>query len=970
MGGKSIRKQIILLIALITLVMFVMGGVSAENIDSSSNQISANDVNGISDSSDSLLESPVSINVKVNYEYPNDINQISPDFYIVNDGKYLNFTKTFDFNSKSWIININDDSALNYTITAMSSGYISQSKIVSGNDLLNPITFDLKATEAYNLGMKVTQIADQKLDFKNADDILVISTAGVIKLNGKTTEDALEAILNYGNNIPYSNVLMLRQSTAGPIDFAFIVKKGNQLNAIVFENRSLKPSYLGTISENMSKQEWNAYYNSIQGDNAWSFASLANGWVAGVSREVLQEAAFHGHICEGTLGGFSIVQALLKYYPPIQESSTGGGSPSDVTSFKILGVPGGSDDDAAMFFLDATIGKKAYTGIDTTNKGATENMIGFIRWYDSKKTGDLIIMSLNSTNVKKLFTQETGIDPDAGSLEELKYGTWWINKINNNPGCLVDFLYEFTNLTSEQFYYLIGANEDDTGAPYLIDAHGLDMEYILSLNLPTATRTNTDNVKGTLTDEEMKQIGIEAARLGKSIFKEELGIDVDRDAIDFAAFTSAGYVYFNGQETFSVRDGLYEELGTSLFSKDMLQYHQALWKPLWFTFVLRHPDSKDVHVVYVRYDPDGTFFVGDDNGHKVTNIGIDTLNNATKENQLKKTFFPDGNWGSIQSIANAWISNPNFDQIISFLYHNHVCPGVQPGFFITDFINENYPLGENESYTYIASGIYCKDDSLTYLLGLSPGLGNYFVQKLPFEENDQTTTTTGLQGVFVIWDSNLNIGKAFILNYTQGKIDTSMYSTSDAKRYNQIQSYIDLYNGEDHPYVLSEPKILASCEKWITEEQFNTLKQGGDDFNIISYMKNLEDVSKEDLLKQLDDKNSEDANGGNSNDETNSGNVISNSTSNSNSEPQQSSNTNRPSQGATNVGFSSVPISSQSSVSEDNAGDSADDSSEGKAYEINKPVSKSASNNNLIYAIIGVLIVGVLFGVGYMKRKN
>ncbi len=46
---------------------------------------------------------------------------------------------------------------------------------------------------------------------------------------------------------------------------------------------------------------------------------------AGVSREVLQEAAFHGHICEGTLGGYSIVKALIKYYPPVQETLTGGG---------------------------------------------------------------------------------------------------------------------------------------------------------------------------------------------------------------------------------------------------------------------------------------------------------------------------------------------------------------------------------------------------------------------------------------------------------------------------------------------------------------------------------------------------------------------------------------------------------------------------------------------------------------------
>lgn len=142
---------------------------------------------------------------------------------------------------------------------------------------------------------------------------------------------------------------MLRDTAVNPIDFAFIVKRGNELKAVIYENGSRSYSYLGTISENMTKEQWNNYIRSIHGQNAWSFASLANGWIAGVSREVLQEAAFHGHICEGTLGGYSIVKALIKYYPPVQETLTGGGSPADVTSYKILGVPGGSDDDAVLF---------------------------------------------------------------------------------------------------------------------------------------------------------------------------------------------------------------------------------------------------------------------------------------------------------------------------------------------------------------------------------------------------------------------------------------------------------------------------------------------------------------------------------------------------------------------------------------------------------------------------------------------
>ena len=1004
----------ILLITLITFVMLVISGVSAENaIDASDiSEVSISDDIGISnvgsndfesvssenadiiDESDSVIgedansndiikdsgSSASSINVKVGYEYSDDANKISPDFYIVSeDGEYLNFTKSFDFNSKKWILSLDEALEGNYNISAMSAGYVTESKIISSSSL-SDVSFDFKATEAYKLGMTVTESADKILDFENADDILVVTTAGLAKLNGETSEDAMEAILNYGEFMAYSNVVMLRQSAIDPVDFAFIIKKGNQLKAVVFQNASTTPIYSGTISENMTKKEWNAYYNAVVGENAWSFASLANGWAAGVPREILQEAAFHGHICEGTLGGFSIIQALMKYYPPVQENNPGNDqSPADITAYKVLGVPGGSDDDAALFFLDDTIGKTGYTGMDTTYTGVNENMMGFIRWYGSIGQGDLIIISFNSSEVKKLFTKETNIDPDAGSLEELKYCSWWIKQINDDPVKLVDFLYEFTGLNEEQYYYLMGNAEELDGIDGetidAVDGHGLDLEYILSLNLAKATRTNTDTVKASLSDDELKQIGIDAANKAKQIFKEELGIDIDRDDVDFTVVTDASYAYLNGQETVVVRDGLYESLGATLYSQTLLNLHQAIWKPLWFAFALRYPDSDVVNMVYLRYNPDTKdFFVGQLDGDRVVDIGFNTLNNSAKLRAIEKTFVPDGNWFNIQTIINAWNEHPLYDQMSTFLYHAHVCPGVQPGFFMADFIQENYPLGENESYTYIANNIYCKDDSLTYLLDLSPGLGNYYVQKLPYTETagDEVALNGNNQGVLIIWDDELKIGKAVILSTTMASVDTSMYGTSEAKRALQIKANIDLYNGRSNPYLIAAPNVGSHYEKWITEEQFNALKQGaGDDFNPISYLKSLENVTKEDLLKSMQNSNStnDNSNSANSNDGTN---TKDGSSANANAGTGANSNNNNPTSNP-NVSSRSAGVGTNGPIatvapSEDAV---ADGPSEDAAYEVSKtPSTKSTDPNALAYAVVGVLAIGALLGLGYVKRNR
>lgn len=298
------------------LILFSLSAVSAENNVST-------DINDM----DNKTESDIRLNIDVNYEYSNDNENIVTDFKIISNGRNLPFEKAFDNNTNQYILKLSPNNHLDgkYTINALTAGYITQSK----NITINPNTadvyigFEMKATDAYKLGQKVTESADKALDFKSADDILVITTAGIPKYNGITSEDAIEAILNSQyNTIAYSNVLMLRQSEFDKIAFAFVVKKGNLLKIAVFENSSTDYCYLGTISEDMTKEEWNKYFNSVTSENAWAFASLANGWNAGVPKEILQEAAFHGHICEGTLGGFSIVKALLYYYPPIYKEST------------------------------------------------------------------------------------------------------------------------------------------------------------------------------------------------------------------------------------------------------------------------------------------------------------------------------------------------------------------------------------------------------------------------------------------------------------------------------------------------------------------------------------------------------------------------------------------------------------------------------------------------------------------------
>lgn len=948
------------------LVLFVMGGVSAQDVDV------------VCDTSDVLsVDSGLSqVNVDVNYEFPNDNGKITPTFNVVN-----NTVKSQDYNAanKQYNVLINSDVSDKVNFSVSAPGYITQYKFVDVNST-SPIKVDMMASESYKLGYEITAKADSLLDFKNADGVLAITTAGVPKLNGQTSEPAIDGILNYATEyISYGrgNILMLRQTAVDPIDFCFVVKKGNELTAAIFTNGNKKEVYLGTISEYMTTSQWNALYKAVGGENAFSFASLANGWYDGVTFDVLQEAAFHGHICEGTLGGYTITKALLQYYPPIQETGNGKQSPGDITSYKVLGVPGDSSNDAVIFFLDATSGKTSYVGFNTTSTGATEKMVGFIRWNSKTNRGTIIVMEYDSDANKALFEKETGITGD-GSLEQLKYNTWWINRIYNNPASLVNVLIEKEGLNKEQYLYLVGVESDDEDEEgHVINAtnsHGLDYAYIQSLDLPNAVRDNVIAKKGSLTYNDFKAIGQNAAKTAKEIYEKELGIKIHKDMPNLMVMTSAGYVMINEQSTEACWDGLFEELGSRLSRKTLLPDHKAIWTPLWFNFVLNQDDGS-LMSIYMRYNEDGTFYIGEYNGTNLYNINMTTLNNSAVSGGISSEAYIDGNYFSIQSISNAWSAGPAFDQIMSFLFHNHACPGVQPGFFMVDYIQENFPLNENQSYIYIANEQYCKDDSLEYILDVSPGLGNYFVQKLTSDEY-KGAEDFDEEGILIIWDSANNIGQAVSLSYQWPSPDLSAYATSESKRAAQIQAFIDLYNGRENPIVTENyHKVGHSDSRWISHDQLQTILSGGEGSSL-KYLRSLEDISKEDLLKQIAE-----SNGQNSNSESNSSNTNTNANTNTNTNPNGNANNQAiPSRTTTQSGYSSVgvsssPVSTSASASEDTSSESPSNdasSNNQKSHEIDKKpsVTKSGNNNNLVYAVIGALIIGVLFGLGYMRTKK
>lgn len=778
------------------------------------------------------------------------------------------------------------------------------------------VVFDMVATPNYRLGREVTKKADHLLNLNvaNPENILCITSAGLTYLNNTTTEDCLEGILNGTNGkITYGqgNLLTLRKTRVDPTNFAFILKNGNNLTVAYYDQNG-NLVYHGTISANMTNTQWNTFVSKFGQDDAFPYISLANAWAAGLPSDTLRQASYHGHLCLGTISGQAMIQTLLKYYPPGDLV----GGVQEETSYRVLGVPGNSDDDAYMYTLDLTSGKRAYVGYATAEDNT---LTGFIKWCAATNSGTLIIMRFNEDAVLALYGK-TRSEVYSSISNELAFNTWLINQLKNNPKSLVEMVGSYTGLTEADYNYLAGGLDSRNPVAY---AHGLDMEYIRgkidegSL-IPLVPANNPAPEIGNLTDEQIKQIGIDAANRAIELFAAE-GINLEKDNYNLTVFTSAGYVRLNGQTTDMAWDGIYRILGSRLSRATLLPVHNAIYNPLWFQFTYEDQKNKTVKTKTLYYNPE---------------TGEFTVKNAAACN-----------------IADVVLYDPPYDALMAWLWHNHVCRGSSPGYLITNYIYDNYPTSEDESYIFVGTSISCRDDIYQYLMGISPGLGTYYSQRM-------TRNSSGSSiGILIKWNEKLGVGEAIIIDWT---------GPTFAGGSNSYEEYIRLYKGDySSPNLISAP-VITTFERLITKEDLQKILSGGDDSgNALVYVRGLPIRSLSDIIQPNDgsqDGNQNNNQGGNvpggSADGNQGGNsLIPGSDSGSGTGfPGASVGDRGPAVNAA----SQVQVTSQ--ASEPTVGES------GSAHQVSKKAPESEEEGiNTLWVAVGAVLIGSLVALGFFK---
>jgi hypothetical protein len=261
------------------------------------------------------------------------------------------------------------------------------------------------------------------------------------------------------------------------------------------------------------------------------------------------------------------------------------------------------------------------------------------------------------------------------------------------------------------------------------------------------------------------------------------------------------------------------------------------------------------------------------------------------------------------------------------------------------------------------------------------------------------------EGVLVVWDDELKVGKAVIMNFKWATIDTSDYVTSDAKRAAQIQAYVDLYKGKINPNLKEGVTIEGTETRWITEDEYNMLKSGsGDELNAISFIQSIDNRTKDDAIRMSNANNNQSSDNGNTNTNTDDNNTNTNNNNQQNNNQQNSNNNqntnnqntnyNRPSSssssrysspssssatpntvsvGTTAAATAALAEDTQQSNEESQETPESSESPQpnsGKAYEVSQNTPTSNNSMNILYFAGSLILVGGLAGYGFLRYRK
>lgn len=228
-------------------------------------------------------------------------------------------------------------------------------------------------------------------------------------------------------------------------------------------------------------------------------------------------------------------------------------------------------------------------------------------------------------------------------------------------------------------------------------------------------------------------------------------LKLKRGDTGFAVLTNAGYVALKGLETRWAIDAIQEVTGATVGKGNLLFFNRPVDYPL--KVALMKKGSGEV----ICYSFDGSVWT-----RAKAQINSARLLSAEGWSEVQKALGPDA--FSLTSILYGWALGAPWGLLKAAELHDHLCPGLISGYLLASFIKERYPLEEGKSYLFIACPMWCKDDAIQVLLGLTPGKRSLYAMELS-ETQKSSLIDPAVAGILVIRAKEQKQGRAVVLKF-------------------------------------------------------------------------------------------------------------------------------------------------------------------------------------------------------------
>jgi len=211
--------------------------------------------------------------------------------------------------------------------------------------------------------------------------------------------------------------------------------------------------------------------------------------------------------------------------------------------------------------------------------------------------------------------------------------------------------------------------------------------------------------------EEYREIEYskELVRAMNAVFEARKELGMEKGDENLLALTNAGYGTLNGQTTEPFLDILTNVTACTFGTRSILPVHSSFTEPLWCA-LYRKDKGKLVFIKWIK----NTF------EKQVVNVSPNKI--LQPENWKKAASgIIAKNLFSLVSFSNYWAAGAPWALLKSGEFHNHICPGLNAGYIMAEYLKAKHPLRAKEQYLFVAAPPMCAIDALQIMFDSTVG---------------------------------------------------------------------------------------------------------------------------------------------------------------------------------------------------------------------------------------------------------